>query len=93
MQTLQQTGDRIKESKKTLLDTEELSITILENLHDQRKTILHSKATLDYANENISHSRTILNRMTRRVVQNKVIIGFIIFLLICAIIVIIACTL
>lgn len=84
METLQQSGERIKEAKKTLLDTEELSITILDTLHDQRNTILHAKQKLEEADENVSRSRKILNKMSQRIIQNKCIMGFIsVILVVC----------
>ena len=43
---LKQTGDRIKEGKKTLLETEELGVSILQDLHKQRETIVHTRETV-----------------------------------------------
>ncbi len=43
---LKQTGDRIKEGKKTLLETEELGVSILQDLHKQRETIQHTRDTV-----------------------------------------------
>ena len=37
------TSDRIGEATKTLLDTEEIGVGILHNLHSQRNTILHAR--------------------------------------------------
>ncbi|KAK3004096.1 hypothetical protein RJ639_019441 [Escallonia herrerae] len=39
---LNQSSDRIKESRRTVLETEELGVSILEDLHQQRETLLHS---------------------------------------------------
>ena len=43
---LNQSGDRIKESKKVLLQTEELGVSILQDLHQQRQTLLHATDTV-----------------------------------------------
>jgi hypothetical protein len=39
---LNQSGEKIKESKRTLLRTEELGVSILQDLHSQRQTLLHA---------------------------------------------------
>ena len=43
---LKATGDRIKEGKKTLLETEELGVSILQDLHKQRETITRTRDTV-----------------------------------------------
>lgn len=87
---LKQTGDRIKEGKKTLLETEELGVNILQDLHKQRETIVHTRDTLHGADENIGRSRRILTSMARRAMQNKIMLGVVIVLLILAIVAIAA---
>eukprot|EP00898_Chlorokybus_atmophyticus_P000549 jgi/Chlat1/1495/Chrsp12S02028 len=75
-------GERIKESKRTLLETEELGVSILQDLHRQRQVIEHSRDTLHGTDDNITTSRRILQGMSRRMVQNKLImIGIILALL------------
>jgi hypothetical protein len=39
---LNQSGEKIKESKWTLLGTEELGVSILQDLHSQQQTLLHA---------------------------------------------------
>lgn len=87
---LKQTGDRIKEGKKTLLETEELGVSILQDLHKQRETITHTRDTLHGADENIGRSRRILTSMARRAMQNKIMLGVTIVMLLLAIIAIAA---
>lgn len=87
---LKQTGDRIKEGKKTLLETEELGVSILQDLHKQRETIVHTRDTLHGADENIGRSRRILTAMARRAMQNKIMLGVTIVMLLLAIIAIAA---
>lgn len=43
---LNQSGERIKESKRTLLETEELGVSILQDLASQRQTLLHAQNTV-----------------------------------------------
>lgn len=43
---LNQSTDRIKESRRTMLETEELGVSILQNLHQQRQSLLHANNTV-----------------------------------------------
>ena len=75
-------GDNIKQSKQTLLETEELGVSILQDLHRQRETITHARDTLHGVDDNITKSRKILSVMARRIMQNKAIMFGIIMLLV-----------
>jgi vesicle transport through interaction with t-SNAREs protein 1 len=86
---LNQSGERIKESKRTLLETEELGVSILQDLASQRQTLLHAHDTLHSVDDNVGKSRRILNSMTRRMSRNKWIMGSIIGVLILAIVLVI----
>eukprot|EP00262_Sarcandra_glabra_P003464 TRINITY_DN1418_c0_g1_i4.p1 TRINITY_DN1418_c0_g1~~TRINITY_DN1418_c0_g1_i4.p1 ORF type:complete len:179 (+),score=37.38 TRINITY_DN1418_c0_g1_i4:189-725(+) len=44
---LNQSSDRIKESRRTMLETEELGVSILQDLHQQRQSLLHANNTVD----------------------------------------------
>lgn len=39
---LNQSSDRIMESRRTMLETEEVGVSILQDLHHQRDSLLHS---------------------------------------------------
>ena len=52
---------------------QELGISVLSDLQRQRETIMHSRDTLGAIDANIDRARDILGRMSRRIVQNKVI--------------------
>lgn len=39
---LNQSTDRIKDSRRTMLETEELGVSILQDLHQQRQSLLHA---------------------------------------------------
>merc|ERR1712188_22686 len=75
-------GDNIKQSRQTLLETEELGVNILQDLHRQRETITHARDTLHGVDDNITKSRKILSVMARRIMQNKAIMFGIIMLLV-----------
>merc|ERR1712072_1157915 len=75
-------GDNINQSRQTLLETEELGVNILQDLHRQRETITHARDTLHGVDDNITKSRKILSVMARRIMQNKAIMFGIIMLLV-----------
>ncbi|CAN6585129.1 unnamed protein product [Malus baccata var. baccata] len=75
---LNQSTDRIKESRRAMLETEELGVSILQDLHQQRQSLLHAHNTLRGADESISKSKKVLTAMTRSMNRNKWIVGSII---------------
>lgn len=67
----------------TYLLPQELGTGILANLASQRETIVRSRDTLHGADDNITKARKILSGMSRRILQNKIMmIGIILFLLV-----------
>lgn len=42
MERLDQSSDRIRESRRLMLETEEVAISVVENLSQQRQTLLHA---------------------------------------------------
>ena len=42
VERLNQSSERIRDSHRTLLETEELGINIIQDLHSQRETLLNS---------------------------------------------------
>lgn len=85
---MDQSSGRIKESRRTLLETEELGVSILQDLHQQRQTLLRTHDTVHGVDDNIGKSRKLLTSMVRRMNRNKWIIGGLIGVLIVAIILI-----
>ncbi|KAK0575279.1 hypothetical protein LWI29_036556 [Acer saccharum] len=86
VERLNQSGDRIKESRRIMLETEELGISIVEDLNQQRETLLHSRNKLHGVDDAISKSKKVLTAMSRRMSRNKWIVGSIIAVLVIAII-------
>lgn len=82
---LNKSGDRIKDSRRTMLETEELGVSILQDLHSQRQSLLHAHDTLHGVDDNIGKSKRILTNMSRRMSRNKWIISSIIVILVIAI--------
>ncbi|KAK9149411.1 hypothetical protein Scep_008168 [Stephania cephalantha] len=85
---LNQSSEKIKESRRTMLETEELGVSILQDLHGQRQSLLHAHNNLHGVDDNIGKSRKILTAMSRRMDRNKWIVGFVIAVLVVAIILI-----
>ncbi|KAJ8550673.1 hypothetical protein K7X08_000043 [Anisodus acutangulus] len=82
---LNQSSDRIRQGRKVMLETEELGVSILQDLHQQRQSLLHAHDTLHGVDDNTSRSKKILTTMSRRMSRNKWIIGSIIAVLVFAI--------
>ncbi|CAN4086310.1 unnamed protein product [Withania somnifera] len=82
---LNHSSDKIRESRRTMLETEDLGVSILQDLHQQRQSLLHAHETLHGVDDNISRSKKILTTMSRRMSKNKWIIGTIIAALILSI--------
>ncbi|KAK7411434.1 hypothetical protein VNO78_02867 [Psophocarpus tetragonolobus] len=85
---LNQSSDRIKDSRRTMLETEELGVSILQDLHQQRQSLLHAHNSLQGVDDNISKSKKILSAMSRRMSRNKWIVGSLMTALVLAIIII-----
>lgn len=85
---LNQSSERIKDSRRTILETEELGVSILQDLHQQRQSLLHAHNTLHGVDDNIGKSRKILTAMSKRMDKNKWIIGSVIVVLVLAIVLI-----
>ncbi|CAN0870965.1 Vesicle transport v-SNARE 11 [Linum grandiflorum] len=68
---LNQSTDRIKDSRRTILETEELGVSILQDLHQQRQALLHANSTLQGVDDNIGRSKRVLTAMSRRMDRNR----------------------
>ncbi|BAH91150.1 Os01g0560350 [Oryza sativa Japonica Group] len=79
------TIDMIRDSKRTMLETEDIGVFLLQDLHQQRGRLIHAHDILHNVDDNIGKSRRIIGAMVRRMDRNKWIIGFIIALLVLAI--------
>ncbi|CAA0828716.1 Vesicle transport v-SNARE 12 [Striga hermonthica] len=85
---LNESTDRLRETRRAALETEELGVSILEDLHQQRETLLHSHKKLSDVDSAIDKSKKVLTSMSRRMSRNKWIVGSVIAALVLAIIVI-----
>ncbi|KAL0725140.1 hypothetical protein Bca4012_039739 [Brassica carinata] len=85
---LGRTSDRLKDSRRTMMETEEIGVSILQDLHGQRQSLLRAGDTLSGVDENVGKSKKILTGMKTRMNRNKWTIGAIITALVVAIIII-----
>ncbi|PIN14824.1 V-SNARE [Handroanthus impetiginosus] len=85
---LNTSSNRIRESRKLMLETEELGVSLLQDLHQQRQSLLHADNTLHGVDDNIGRSRKIITNISKRMNRNKWIIGGIITILVIVIAVI-----
>ncbi|KAH9324614.1 hypothetical protein KI387_004792, partial [Taxus chinensis] len=70
---LNQSSGLIKESRRTILETEELGVSILQDLHQQRQTLLHTHDTILTDLSSTLEIHTILtserSRLPHRILQ------------------------
>ncbi|KAL5981509.1 Vesicle transport v-SNARE 13 [Asimina triloba] len=78
---LNQSSERIKESRRTILETEELGVSILQDLHQQRQSLLHAHDTLHGVDDNIGKSKKILTAISRRMSRNKWMVGSLFYII------------
>eukprot|EP00743_Colponemidia_sp_Colp-15_P001566 GILK01001711.1.p1 GENE.GILK01001711.1~~GILK01001711.1.p1 ORF type:complete len:257 (+),score=51.03 GILK01001711.1:100-771(+) len=81
-------ADKLEAAKRTALETEALGADIMVDLRSQRDTISRARNNVRDVDDNLTKARKTLTNMARRVVTNKLILGFIIALLLFMIIII-----
>ncbi|XP_051117949.1 vesicle transport v-SNARE 11-like [Andrographis paniculata] len=82
---LNNSSNRIRESRKVMLETEELGVSLLQDLHQQRQSLLHANNTLFGVDDNVGKSKRIINNISSRMNRNKWIIIAIVTVLVIAI--------
>ncbi|XP_028785585.1 vesicle transport v-SNARE 12 [Neltuma alba] len=90
IERINESSDRIRESRRVMLETEQLGVSILEDLHHQRETLLSSHQKLFGIDDAIDKSKKVLSSMSRRISRNKWIVGSLIGALILAVVIIIS---
>ncbi|GAA53858.1 vesicle transport through interaction with t-SNAREs 1 [Clonorchis sinensis] len=74
--------NRLEDGLGVALQTEEVGGHILNDLEDQREKLQRSRHRLRQADADLTKSSRILSEMTRRIIQNRVILVGTIFLMI-----------
>ena len=71
-QRLEESSNRLLESRKKLAETENVGTNILQDLQNQRETLLKSRANLGNVDQGLNESRRILRGIGERAVVNRV---------------------
>ena len=71
---LMRMNESIENGYRTVLETEETSHLILENLHSQRETIQQSIERLKGSNANLGKSSRTARAMTRHLIINRLML-------------------
>ena len=68
----------LEESRRLVSETEAIGINVLDNLAEQRESLLHARDKVKETNEYTNDARKILKRMTRRMLTNRIVLWLII---------------
>eukprot|EP00281_Chroomonas_sp_CCMP1168_P029089 CAMPEP_0206252362 /NCGR_PEP_ID=MMETSP0047_2-20121206/22534_1 /ASSEMBLY_ACC=CAM_ASM_000192 /TAXON_ID=195065 /ORGANISM="Chroomonas mesostigmatica_cf, Strain CCMP1168" /LENGTH=97 /DNA_ID=CAMNT_0053678411 /DNA_START=85 /DNA_END=375 /DNA_ORIENTATION=+ len=68
---LEGASERLLESRKMARETELIGEDIMQDLRQQRETLLHARDGLREVDENLGESKKIVRSMARRIAQNK----------------------
>ncbi|THD22833.1 Vesicle transport through interaction with t-SNAREs 1A [Fasciola hepatica] len=76
------TGDRLQSGLKVALQTEEVGGNILNDLSEQREKLQRSRSRLRQADGDLEKSSRVISEMTRKILQNRVLLAGIGFFII-----------
>lgn len=79
-QTLERTGESIARSHQIAVETETIGTEVITELGEQRETLLRTRGRLEDANSQLDSAKSILTKMGRNVLYNKLILIIIIVL-------------
>lgn len=71
---LEESSERILASRRNIAQTESIGANILEDLQNQRATIMRARNNLGGVDEGLEQSSTILTTMNRRALINRLVI-------------------
>ncbi|TMW52985.1 hypothetical protein DOY81_001933, partial [Sarcophaga bullata] len=75
---LQRTGESLQRSNQIAFETEQIGTEVLSELSEQRESLLRSTRRLENADDDLSQSRSIIRKLQREVLYNKLILILII---------------
>ena len=75
---------KLQQAHRVVMETESIGANILGDLRSQRETLQHAAGTLQRANEGLARSKRTLAAISRRAMGNKILMWCMIFLLLCA---------
>lgn len=76
---LERTSESLARTTRVAIETEQIGTNVINDLDEQRETLLRANARLDNANVGLDETRNVLKRMSREVLYNKIILIAIIF--------------
>lgn len=76
---LDRTSESLARTTRVAIETEQIGTNVINDLDEQRETLLRANARLDNANVGLDETRNVLKRMSREVLYNKIILIAIIF--------------
>lgn len=71
---IERTGNRLTEGLRTVLETEQIGSTVLQDLSTQRETMQRSRARLRDAGEDLRQSSRIMNSMIMRSIRERALL-------------------
>lgn len=73
-QVLERTGESLARSHQIAIETENIGNEVINELGEQRETLLRTRNHLDNANEHLNDAKSITKRMTRNILYNKILL-------------------
>ncbi|KAJ3636906.1 hypothetical protein MTP99_000407 [Tenebrio molitor] len=77
---LERTGESLARSNQIAIETEQIGTEVVSELGEQRESLLRTRGRLENANEQLDSAKTVLKRMGRNALYNKVILILIILI-------------
>ncbi|KAJ8973539.1 hypothetical protein NQ317_019290 [Molorchus minor] len=77
---LERTGDSLVRANEIAIETENIGNEVLGELEEQREALLRTRDRLENANEQLNQTKSILRKMGRNVLYNKLILVSIIII-------------
>ncbi|ETV93682.1 hypothetical protein H310_12449 [Aphanomyces invadans] len=83
---LQRASDQLEQSKRIVQETEQIGISVMDTLAQQRETLLSAHDKVKDTRETAGDARRVLQRMSQRMLTHKLTLWFVILVLIVAIV-------
>ncbi|XP_023019509.2 vesicle transport through interaction with t-SNAREs 1b [Leptinotarsa decemlineata] len=77
-QILERTGESLARSHQIAVETEDIGNEVISELGQQRESLLRTRDRLGDANEELDNAKSVLRKMGREVLYNKLILVLII---------------
>lgn len=87
---LERSSKMLEDGYRIAIETEQVGADILRNLDSQRATLTGTRERLRIADEDLSDTSRVLNRMIRRVIQNRTLLLFVVAFLVLILIILVA---